>query len=161
MAKLGIRRYVATLLARGFLEKTHERPERGANPLIAPPYKERMNKTAKILAGVAALIAAGVAVGAAMAPPQETVIDGGGGWPNILGIPKIDQQGTVTVVDGSGGPCGEGYSLIGDICEPTPEGYVETRSECEMGVDSREAAGVEQDYQAELEKCRNAGPPVP
>ena len=55
----------------------------------------------------------------------------------------------------------EGYSLIGDICEPTPEGYVETRSECEMGVDSREAAGVEQDYQAELEKCRNAGPPVP
>ena len=139
MAKLGIRRYVATLLARGFLEKTHERPERGANPLIAPPCKECMNRTAKILAGVAALIAAGVAVGAAMAPPQETV----------------------TVIDGGGGPCGEGYSLIGDICEPTPEGYVETRSECEMGVDSREAAGVEQDYQAELEKCRNAGPPVP
>ena len=135
--KLGIRRYVATPLARGFLEKTYERPERGANPLIAPPCKERMNRTAKILAGVAAFIAAGVAVGAAMAPPQETVIDGGGG------------------------PCGEGYSLIGDICEPTPEGYVETRSECEMGVDSREAAGVEQDYQAELEKCRNAGPPVP
>ena len=72
-----------------------------------------------------------------------------------------DPQETVTVIDGGGGPCGEGYSLIGDICEPTPEGYVETRSECEMGVDSREAAGVEQDYQAELEKCRNAGPPVP
>ena len=161
MAKLGIRRYVATLLARGFLEKIHEQPERGANPLIAPPCKERMNRTAKILAGVAAFIAAGVAVGAAMAPPQETVIDGGGGWPSILGIPKIDQQETVTVIDGGGGPCGEGYSLIGDICEPTPEGYVETRSECEMGVDSREAAGVEQDYQAELEKCRNAGPPVP
>ena len=137
MAKLGIRRYVATLLARGFLKKTHERPERGANPLIAPSCKERMNRTAKILAGVAALIAAGVAVGAAMAPPQETVIDGGGS------------------------ACGEGYSLIGDICEPTPEGYVEARSECEMGVDSREAAGVEQDYQAELEKCRNAGPPMP
>ena len=139
MAKLGIRRYVATPLACGFLEKTHKRPERGANPLIAPPCKERMNRTAKILAGVAALIAAGVAVGAAMAPPQETV----------------------TVIDGGGGPCGEGYSLIGDICKPTPEGYVETRSECEMGVDSLEAAGVEQDYQAELEKCRNAGPPVP
>ena len=94
MAKLGIRRYVATLLARGFLEKIHEQPERGANPLIAPPCKERMNRTAKILAGVAAFIAAGVAVGAAMAPPQETVIDGGGGWPSILGIPKIDQQET-------------------------------------------------------------------
>ena len=51
-------------------------------------------------------------------------------------------------------PCGDGYSLIGDICMPTPEGYVETRSECEMGVDSMEAAGVEQDYQAELAKCR-------
>ena len=51
-------------------------------------------------------------------------------------------------------PCGDGYSLIGDICMPTPEGYVETRSECEIGVDSREAAGVEQDYQAELAKCR-------
>ena len=102
-----------------------------------------MNRTAKILAGVATLIAAGVAVGAAMAPPQETVIDGGGGWPSTLGIPKSDQQETVTVIDGGGSPCGEGYSLIGDICEPTPEGYVETRSECEMGVDSREAAGVE------------------
>ena len=54
-------------------------------------------------------------------------------------------------------PCGiEGYALIGDICGPAPEGYVEERSECEMGVDSREAAGVEQDYQAELEKCRLA-----
>ena len=53
-------------------------------------------------------------------------------------------------------PCGPGYSLIGDICEPTPEGYVETRSRCEMGVDSMEAAGVEQDYAAEIEKCRNA-----
>lgn len=51
-------------------------------------------------------------------------------------------------------PCKEGYSLIGDICMPTPEGYVETRNECEMGVDSREAAGVEQDYAAELAKCR-------
>ena len=51
-------------------------------------------------------------------------------------------------------PGGDGYSLIGDICMPTPEGYVETRSECEMGVDSMEAAGVEQDYQAELAKCR-------
>lgn len=51
-------------------------------------------------------------------------------------------------------PCGEGYSLIGDICEPTPEGYVETRNECEMGVDSMEAAGVEQDYAAEIAKCR-------
>ena len=57
-----------------------------------------------------------------------------------------------------GNPCGiEGYALIGDICMEAPEGYVETRSECEMGVDSREAAGVEQDYQAELEKCRQAG----
>ena len=54
-------------------------------------------------------------------------------------------------------PCGiEGYAMIGDICEPAPEGYVETRSDCEIGVDSREAAGVEQDYQAELEKCRLA-----
>ena len=67
----------------------------------------------------------------------------------------------VAAGDGGGGLCGEGYSLIGDICEPTPEGYVETRSECEMGVDSLEAAGVEQDYQTELEKCRNAGPSVP
>lgn len=57
-----------------------------------------------------------------------------------------------------GNPCGiEGYALIGDICMPAPEGYVETRSECEMDVDSREAAGVEQDYQAELEKCRRVG----
>ena len=51
-------------------------------------------------------------------------------------------------------PCGDGYSLIGDICMPTPEGYVETRSECEMGIDSMEAAGVEQDYAAEIAKCR-------
>ena len=51
-------------------------------------------------------------------------------------------------------PCGEGYVLLGDICEPTPEGYVETRTPCEMGVESREAAGVEQDFQAELAKCR-------
>lgn len=51
-------------------------------------------------------------------------------------------------------PCGKGYSLIGDICEPTPEGYVETRNACEMGVDSMEAAGVEQDYAAEIAKCR-------
>lgn len=51
-------------------------------------------------------------------------------------------------------PCGEGYSLIGDICMPTPEGYVETRNECEMGVDSMEAAGVEQNYAAEIAKCR-------
>ena len=55
-------------------------------------------------------------------------------------------------------PCGSGYSLIGDICEPTPKGYVETRSRCEMRVDSREAAGVEQDYAAERAKCRNDNP---
>lgn len=58
-------------------------------------------------------------------------------------------------VGGAESPCGNGYSLIGDICEPTPKGYVETRSQCEMGVDSREAAGVEQDYQTELKKCRD------
>ena len=37
--------------------------QRSANLLIASPCKERMNRTAKILAGVAAFIAAGVAVG--------------------------------------------------------------------------------------------------
>ena len=52
------------------------------------------------------------------------------------------------------GPCGEGFYLSGDICEPAPPGYVETRSECEMAVDSMEAAGVEQDYAAEIAKCR-------
>lgn len=51
-------------------------------------------------------------------------------------------------------PCGEGYVLIGDICDVAPDGYAETRNECEMAVDSLEAAGVEQDYMAELEKCR-------
>lgn len=55
---------------------------------------------------------------------------------------------------GDAEPCAKGYSLIGDICQPTPEGYVETRTECEMGVDSREAAGVVQNYQEELAKCR-------
>ncbi len=35
----------------------------------------------------------------------------------------------------------------------TPEGYVETRSACEMRVDSMEAAGVEQNYPEEIEKC--------
>ena len=54
-----------------------------------------------------------------------------------------------------GSPCGiEGYALIGDVCQPAPDGYVEDRTECEMAVDSREAAGVDQDYSAELEKCR-------
>ena len=54
-----------------------------------------------------------------------------------------------------GNPCGiEGYALIGDVCGPAPEGYVETRTPCEIAVDSREAAGVDHDYQAELEKCR-------
>ena len=93
-----------------------------------------MNKPIKILIGAAALITAGMAVGAAITPLQATT----------------------AVTDGDLSPCGKGYSLIGDICEPTPEGYVETRSKCEMGVDSMEAAGVEQDYQFELEKCRNA-----
>lgn len=56
---------------------------------------------------------------------------------------------------GGGSPCGaEGYALIGDTCQPAPEGYVETRTPCEMAVDSREAAGVDQDYLAELERCR-------
>ncbi len=54
-------------------------------------------------------------------------------------------------------PCGDGYYLMGDICEPAPTGYVETRSECEMAVESMEAAGVEQDFMAEIEKCRRAG----
>ena len=58
------------------------------------------------------------------------------------------------VEDDGWGSCGEGYVLIGDICDVAPDGYVEARSECEMAVDSREAAGVEQDYMAELEKCR-------
>ena len=44
--------------------------------------------------------------------------------------------------------------MSGDVCEPAPPGYVETRSECEMAVDSMEAAGVEQDYMAETAKCR-------
>ena len=50
--------------------------------------------------------------------------------------------------------CGPGYRLIGDICDVAPPGYVETRSECEMGVESMEAAGVKQDFAAEIEKCR-------
>ena len=53
-----------------------------------------------------------------------------------------------------GAQCAEGYVLVGDICDVAPAGYVETRSECEAAVDSLEAAGVEQDYMAELEKCR-------
>ena len=101
--------------------------------------KMHMNKPIKILIGAAALITAGVAVGTAITPLQTTI--------------------TVTEDDLS--PCGKGYSLIGDICESTPEGYVETRSKCEMGVDSMEAAWVEQDYQSELEKCRNAEMPAP
>lgn len=55
---------------------------------------------------------------------------------------------------GQGGPCGDGFYLVGDICEPAPPGYVETRSECEMAVESMEAAGVEQDFAAEIAKCR-------
>ena len=55
---------------------------------------------------------------------------------------------------GEGGPCGDGFYLVGDICEPAPPGYVETRSECEMAVESMEAAGVEQDFAAEIAKCR-------
>lgn len=51
-------------------------------------------------------------------------------------------------------PCRSGYSLIGDVCEPTPEGYVETRNPCEMAVDSMEAAGVSQNYAEEFDKCR-------
>ena len=55
-------------------------------------------------------------------------------------------------------PCGiEGYALIGDVCGPAPEGYVETRTPCEIAVDSREAAGVDHDYLAELERCRRGG----
>ena len=53
-----------------------------------------------------------------------------------------------------GGPCGPGYHLAGDICVQSPPGFVDTRNDCERGVDSREAAGVPQDYQAELAKCR-------
>ena len=101
--------------------------------------KIRMNKPAKILVVAVALITAGV----------------------VVGVTITLLQTTMPVTEGDLSPCGKGYSLIGDICEPTPEGYVETRSKCEMGVDSREAAGVEQDYQAELEKCRNAEVPVP
>ena len=75
--------------------------------------KIHMNKPIKIRIGAAALITAGVAVGAAITPPQATI----------------------TVTEGDLSPRGNGYSLIGDICEPIPEGYVETRSKCEMGVD--------------------------
>ena len=57
-------------------------------------------------------------------------------------------------VNGKDSPCEEGYYLAGDICDKMPPGYVEARNECEMGVDSMEAAGVDQDYNAELEKCR-------
>ena len=53
-------------------------------------------------------------------------------------------------------PCGEGMALIGDICMTAPEGYVEARTDCEIAVDSMEAAGVEQDYAAEIAKCREA-----
>lgn len=97
--------------------------------------KIHMNKTAKILVGVAALATVGV----------------------VVAIVISQSQAAITVTDDDDlYPCGKGYSLIGDICQPTPDGYVETRSKCEMGVDSMEAAGVEQDYLAELEKCRNA-----
>ena len=52
-------------------------------------------------------------------------------------------------------PCGmKGYALRGDICERVPAGHSETRTPCEVAADSRESAGVEQDYQHELEKCR-------
>ena len=54
-------------------------------------------------------------------------------------------------------PCDEGYYYLGDTCEKAPPGYVETRNECEIGVDSREAAGVVQDYTQELELCRTSG----
>lgn len=33
--------------------------------------------------------------------------------------------------------CGPGFRLVVDICEVAPPGYVETRSECEIGVDSK------------------------
>ena len=51
------------------------------------------------------------------------------------------------------GLCGDGFYLVGDVCEPAPPGYVETRSKCEMAVESMEAAGVEQDFAAEIAKC--------
>ena len=62
-----------------------------------------------------------------------------------------------SVVSEPGTICAEGYFLLGDICEPAPPGYVETRTPCEIGVDAQEAAGVEQDYLAEREKCRRLG----
>lgn len=58
------------------------------------------------------------------------------------------------IIDITESPCRTGYTLIGDICEPTPPGYVETRNRCEIAVGSREAAGVDQNYILELEKCK-------
>ena len=66
----------------------------------------------------------------------------------------MDNKEIPIPVESKDSPCEEGYYLAGDICDKMPPGYVETRNECEMGVDSMEAAGVKQDYQLELEKCR-------
>lgn len=70
-----------------------------------------------------------------------------------------DYRQPATGAAGTGaGPCGDGFYLVGDVCEPAPPGYVEARSECEMAVESMEAAGVEQDFAAEIAKCRSQGP---
>ena len=90
-----------------------------------------------MIVGIAQTAVIGVAVTAAGEAAEIALSDAEYG-----GVPEYGAQ------------CGEGYVLIGDICEVAPDGYVETRSECEIAVDSREAAGVEQDYMAELEKCR-------
>jgi len=102
--------------------------------------------TVAIAAAVAAVAAAvPLAAWQTQAAPEPAAEAGGLGKAGEAALPEPD-AGT--------GPCGEGFYMSGDVCEPAPPGYVETRSECEMAVDSMEAAGVEQDYMAELAECR-------
>lgn len=98
-------------------------------------------RTVAIAAAVAVAAAVPLAAWQTQAEPEPAAEAGAPGKAGEAALP-----GT--------GPCGEGFYMSGDVCEPAPPGYVETRSECEMAVDSMEAAGVEQDYMAELAKCR-------
>lgn len=120
----------------------------------APVYTGRARRPAVAAARTVAIAAVAAAVPLAVWQTQaapEPAAEAGAGSAGGLGKAG---EAALPGPDAGTGPCGEGFYTSGDVCEPAPPGYVETRSECEMAVDSMEAAGVEQDYMAETAKCR-------
>ena len=118
----------------------------------APVYTGQAPRPAVPPARTVAIAAAVAVAAAALAAWQTQAAPGPAAEAGAGSAGGIEKDGEATLP--GTGPCGEGFYLSGDICEPAPPGYVETRSECEMAVDSMEAAGVEQDYMAETAKCR-------